>query len=106
MKTIVIASGWFNPIHPGHIECLELCRELGDELWVIVNSDFQTRLKTGKEDVFQDEQFRMKVVDSLKVVNRVLLSIDKDGSVCESIRAVVKEIKNLYGNDVRIIFGK
>jgi cytidyltransferase-like protein len=46
MKTIVITSGYFNPLHPGHLECLELCRELGDELWVIVNNDQQVRLKT------------------------------------------------------------
>ena len=85
MKTVVITSGYFNPIHPWHIECLELCKELWDELWVIVNSDLQARLKTWKDEVFQDENFRMKVVSSLKVVDEVFLSVDKDWSVCESI---------------------
>ncbi|GHV22839.1 hypothetical protein FACS189428_5500 [Clostridia bacterium] len=106
MKTIVITSGYFNPIHPGHLECLELCKALGDELWVIVNNDQQVRLKTGKEEVFQDEEFRLRVVSALKVVDQVFLAVDQDGSVCESIRGLVKEIKKLNSGDVRLIFGK
>ena len=78
MKTVVITSGYFNPIHPWHIECLELCKELWDELRVIVNNDIQAKLKTGKDTVFQDENFRMKVVSSLKVVDQVFLSVDQD----------------------------
>ena len=62
MKTVVITSGYFNPIHPWHIECLELCKELWDELWVIVNNDLQAKLKTWKNEVFQDEDFRMKII--------------------------------------------
>ncbi|MDR3169279.1 MAG: hypothetical protein LBU27_06050 [Candidatus Peribacteria bacterium] len=78
------------------MECLELCRELGDELWVIVNSDVQARLKTGKEKVFQDEQFRMKVVSALRAVDRVMLSVDTDGSVCKSIRQITGAIKEKF----------
>ncbi|GHW02772.1 hypothetical protein AGMMS50249_5580 [candidate division SR1 bacterium] len=106
MKTVVITSGFFNPIHPGHLECLELCKELGDELWVIVNNDQQIRLKTGKEEVFQDEKFRIRMVSALKSVDQVFLAIDQDGSVCESIRELVKEIKSLNSDDMRLIFGK
>jgi len=106
MKTIVITSGYFNPIHPWHIECFELCKALWDELRVIVNTDDQIRAKTGKDDVFQDEHFRMRIVASLKPVNRVFLSVDTDGSVCESIRYVVENIRREYGSDVKIIFGK
>ena len=106
MKTIVITSGYFNPIHPWHIECLELCKALWDELRVIVNSDLQARLKTWKQEVFQDENFRMKVVSSLKVVDNVFLSVDQDWSVCESIKEITKLIKEKYGDDTKIIFGK
>jgi D-beta-D-heptose 7-phosphate kinase/D-beta-D-heptose 1-phosphate adenosyltransferase len=95
-KTIVITSGYFNPVHPGHIECLEMCRELGDELRVIVNSDYQVRLKTGKEEVFQDEEFRMKVMSAFRVVDSVMLSVDQDGSVCASIRKMVGEIRQKF----------
>lgn len=105
-KTIVITSWYFNPIHPWHIECLELCKKLWDELWVIVNSDHQARLKTGKSELFQDEQFRMSVVSALKSVDKVMLSVDQDGSVCASISQMVSYIKKEYGNEVSIVFGK
>lgn len=106
MKTVVITSGYFNPLHPWHIECFELCKALWDELRVIVNTDEQIRGKTGKDDVFQDEQFRMRIVSALKSVDRVVLSVDQDGSVCESITYVVWQIRREYGPDVKIIFGK
>ena len=93
MKTIVITSWYFNPVHPWHIECLELCRELWDELRVIVNNDNQAKLKTGKDTVFQDENFRMRVVSALRVVDNVMLSVDQDGSVCESIKEITKRLK-------------
>jgi cytidyltransferase-like protein len=106
MKTVVITSWYFNPIHPWHIECLELCKELWDELWVIVNNDNQAKLKTWKETVFQDENFRLKIVSSLKVVDNVMLSVDQDGSVCESIKEITKGIKEKYWEDTVIYFWK
>ncbi len=106
MKTIVIASWYFNPIHPGHIECLELCKVLWDELWVIVNNDVQVRSKTWKSEVFQDEQFRLRVVSSLKSVDNVILSVDQDGSVCKSIKYINTLIKEKYWLDAKVIFGK
>jgi cytidyltransferase-like protein len=106
MKTIVITSGYFNPIHPWHIECLQLCKELWDELRVIVNSDKQVRDKTGKQEVFQDENFRIKVVSSIKPVNEVILSVDQDWSVCQSIKHTANLIKEKYGPETKIIFGK
>ncbi len=106
MKTVVITSWYFNPIHPWHIECLELCKDLGDELWVIVNNDNQARLKTGKDSVFQDENFRLKVVSSLKVVDNVMLSVDQDASVCESIKEITRRIKEKYWDETIIYFWK
>lgn len=105
-KTIVITSGYFNPIHPGHIECLQLCKELWDELWVIVNNDLQAKLKTGKEEVFQDENFRMQVVKAIRYVDELFLAIDQDGSVCKSIEALHAKILAKYGPDTKVIFGK
>ncbi|MFA6268610.1 MAG: adenylyltransferase/cytidyltransferase family protein [archaeon] len=90
MKIIVAASGYFDPLHVGHIESLELAKKLGDELVVIVNNDEQTKLKKGYS--FMNEQDRMKIVSSLKCVDRVVLSVDKDRSVCESLRLVKPNI--------------
>ncbi len=106
MKTIVITSGYFNPLHPWHIECFELCKELWDELRVIINTDEQIKIKAQKDSVFQDEQFRMRVVSALKSVDRVMLSVDTDGSVCESIKKITDLIRQEYGSDTKIIFGK
>jgi glycerol-3-phosphate cytidylyltransferase-like family protein len=69
---------------------------LGDELWVIVNNDLQARLKTGVDDLFQDQEYRIKVVSAMKMVDRVMLAVDSDGSVCASIRAIVDKIHKEY----------
>jgi len=85
---VVITSMYANPIHPGHIECLQAAKALGDYLIVIVNNDKQQKLKTGT--MFQDQFFRKTVVGALKPVDETFMSIDEDGSVCESIRSVVE----------------
>ena len=48
MKTIVATSGYFDPLHVGHIECLELARKLGYKLIVIIYNDLQAKLKKVK----------------------------------------------------------
>ena len=87
---IVATSGYFDPLHVGHLECLELARELGDKLIVIVNSDLQAQLKKGKS--FMNEQDRLKIVSALKCVDEVFLSIDKDKSQCESLKYLKPDI--------------
>lgn len=81
-----------NPLHPGHVECLELSKEIADELIVIVNNDLQAKLKRGTES-FQDEQFRRRIVESLKPVDRAVLAIDQDSSVCATLDALLTELK-------------
>ena len=44
-KKAIIVSGYFNPIHKGHLELFELAKQNADKLWVIVNSDKQRELK-------------------------------------------------------------
>ena len=96
---IVINSGYFDPIHVGHIECMELSKELGDKLVIILNNDHQCSLKKGKPFMPQEE--RKKIVESLKFVNEVFISIDEDKSVCKSIESIAEKYK---GNE--IIFAK
>ena len=45
---VVATSGYFDPLHVGHLECLKMAAELGDKLIVIVNSDLQAKLKKGE----------------------------------------------------------
>ena len=80
---IVATSGYFDPLHVGHLECLELAKQLGDKLIVIVNSDLQAKLKKGRS--FMSENDRMKIVSALKCVDEVFLSIDKDKTQCKSL---------------------
>ena len=106
MATLAITSMYANPLHPWHIDCLTLSKTetWADELWVIVNNDHQAFLKRWVES-FQNENFRMAVVESLKPVDRVFLSIDQDGSVCQSLEFLIGEAKS-SGKYDEIIFTK
>ena len=81
---VVIVSGYFNPIHSGHIDYLESAKEIGDYLIVIVNNDKQVELKGSVP--FMNQEERVKIVSSLRCVNRAVISIDDDPTVCQSIR--------------------
>ncbi len=90
-KPIVVAtSGYFDPIHIGHIECLELAKKLGDKLIVIVNNDRQAVLKKGKE--FMPFKERIEIVKAIKWVDEVFPSIDEDRTVCKSLEALKPDI--------------
>jgi cytidyltransferase-like protein len=80
---VVAVSGYFDPIHVGHLEYLKLAKQLGDKLIVIVNNDKQAILKKGKS--FMNEKNRMEIVSALQCVDEVFLSIDDDKSVCKSL---------------------
>ena len=56
MKKAIIVSGYFNPLHKGHIEYFKLAKQKGDFLIVIVNNDQQRALKQSKEFMLQDER--------------------------------------------------
>jgi cytidyltransferase-like protein len=73
---VVVASGYFDPLHAGHVEYLQLAKKLGDKLIVIVNNDEQCKLKKGF--AFMPQEERMKIVAALKSVDEVVLSIDKE----------------------------
>ena len=89
----VAVSGYFDPIHVGHLEYLKLAKELGDKLVVIVNNNYQCVLKKGKP--FMDEADRVEIVKALGIVDEVFLSIDQDKSVCASL----EEVKpNIFAN--------
>ena len=90
-KTISVAvSGYFDPIHVGHLEYLEFAKKLGNKLIVIVNNNHQCTLKKGKP--FMDELDRVRIVKSLEVVDDVFLSIDTDKSVCKSLEEIKPDV--------------
>jgi len=92
MKKIVITSGYFNPIHIGHINLLREAKKLGDFLIVIVNNDKQVKIKGNVP--FMREKERMEIIKAIKYVDEVFLSIDKDETVCKSLETIFKKYNN------------
>ena len=90
-KKVIIVSGYFNPIHKGHLEYFNNAKALADELFVIVNSDFQRELKGSKE--FQKEDERLFIVQNIKAADKAIISIDTDRTVCASLN----HLYNKYG---------
>ena len=88
--TVVAVSGYFDPLHVGHLEYIKMAKQLGDKLVVIVNSDKQALLKKGKS--FMNENDRVEIVAALKYVDEVFLSIDEDKSVCKSLEDIKPDI--------------
>ena len=94
----IIVSGYFNPLHKGHIELFHNAKAIGDKLFVIVNNDHQRALKGSKEFMTEDERFL--IINELEITDNVLLSIDKDKTVCKS----VAKIYNNFGENLEFYF--
>ena len=97
-KKAIIVSGYFNPLHKGHLEYFNNAKSLADLLIVIVNSDLQRSLKGSKE--FQNESERMFIVSNIKAVDKAVISIDNDRTVC----ATLKKIANEFGDKYELAF--
>lgn len=87
---IVAVSGYFDPLHVGHIELFKLAKALGNKLIVIVNNDKQTEMKKGR--YFMPAEERKKILEELRCVDGVFISIDEDRTVCKSLKEVHPDI--------------
>jgi len=86
----VAVSGYFNPLHVGHLEMISSAKKLGDYLIAIVNNDIQVKLKGSVP--FMSEADRLKIIAALRDVDEVFLAIDKDATVCKSLAKIKPDI--------------
>lgn len=83
---VVIVSGFFNPLHGGHLDMIEAAALMGDKLIVVVNNDTQQIIKKGK--IILNEQNRARLVGALRVVDDTIISIDEDPTVIKTLQMI------------------
>jgi cytidyltransferase-like protein len=98
-QIVVVASGYFDPIHSGHIKYLKEAKKLGDKLIIILNNDVQAKLKKGHS--FMKSKERKIILEAIKYVDKVFVSIDKDKTVVKSLKKIKPDIF-ANGGDKRI----
>lgn len=81
-----IVSGYFNPIHVGHLRMMEAARAMTGRLIVIVNNDTQQMLKKGRIILPLDD--RMEVVRALRVTDEAIAAVDEDPTVKRTLRVI------------------
>jgi len=89
---IVIVSGFFNPLHGGHLDMIEAAARMGDKLIVIVNNDIQQVLK--KDKIILPEQNRVRLMRALRDVDEVVLAIDQDPPVIKTLESIAERYPN------------
>lgn len=89
MKKLVIVSGYFNPLHKGHLELFRKAKEVGDLLCVIVNNDKQREMKGSK--FFMDQEERIEIIRELSIVDMAWISIDEDSTQNATLKVMVEK---------------
>ena len=92
----VIVSGFFNPLHGGHLDMIEAAKAMGDYLIVIVNNDIHQMTKKGK--IILDENNRARLMASLRDVDEVIIGIDGESPTWPSTETL-RLIADKYPND-------
>ena len=82
-KKVVATSGYFDPLHHGHIDLFKLSKKLGDHLIVIINNDNQTIQKKGF--VFMPASEKAKIIAEFSCVDSIFISIDEDQTQCKTL---------------------
>lgn len=85
---LVIVSGYFNPLHGGHLDMIEAAAKLGDRLLVVVNNDNAQMLKKGKIILSQENRYRL--INALRAVDEVILSIDEDLGQLKTLEMIAR----------------
>jgi cytidyltransferase-like protein len=94
----IIVSGYFNPLHKGHLELFKKAKSKADKLWVIVNSDFQRHLKGSQP--FMDDTERLEIIKAIKYVDYALISSDRDSTQCYTLQ----QFHDMFSDRYHLIF--
>lgn len=81
-RKVVAISGYFNPIHQGHLDLIDAAAKYGD-VYVILNNEKQRELKGSCP--FYDIETRVRLLNSLKNVAGVIISIDAAETVHQTL---------------------
>ena len=87
MRTIVLVTGGFDPLHSGHIAYFKAAREIGDALIVGINSEEWLKRKKGLYFMSADD--RRAVLEELKSVDAVIEFDDEDGTAIDAIKWIL-----------------
>lgn len=103
-KTIVIVSGFFDPVGKQHLILFKEASKLGDYLIAGVNSDSCGMVKKG-QPCFQTFEERKFICQNFKMIDEVVGFDDTDGSASLLIRDVYEKYKTGVDNGtIKIIF--
>ena len=97
-QTATIISGFFSPLHDGHLDMIDAAAAHGDRLIVIVNNNEQQLAKKGQ--IIQDEQSRLRIVNALRAVDDAFIAVDEDRTVSASLALVAAK----YGDEYELVF--
>ncbi len=103
-KSIVVAGGFFDILHIGHIRFLEKARQSGNMLFVLLESDKTARKLKGKNRPINSVQIRAEILAALTCVDYIVIlpeiknNQDYDkliSSLSPMVLAVTKNDKNI-----------
>lgn len=96
---VVMTSGGYDPIHPGHISCIIESKKYGDVVVVVVNGDHFLTAKKGKP--FQNLETRSLIVSGIAGVDYVVpFEIEGDQTVNKALEVIKPDVFTKGGDRV------
>lgn len=95
---VILISGGFDPIHKGHIECIQNAKKLADQVWIGLNNEDWLKNKKGK--AFMKDNERKFIMENITGVDYVYIMnprLDNDITAVDFIDHSVKKYKVDFG---------
>jgi D-glycero-beta-D-manno-heptose 1-phosphate adenylyltransferase len=73
-QDLVFTNGCYDLLHPGHLHYLQSSRDLGDQLWVVINDDASVRALKGPHRPILKAEHRAFCLAALECVDLVIIS--------------------------------